>query len=121
LRGLKDDEVEANPEFWLTFVYPKEKVYLSITGVDLARAEMWDGPASSAVAAFEFVQSAAHRRETQSRGESQSHRRDELAPACNQAFCFCFQPILACGKAPGSRKTRSSYPNRADGQLAEQG
>ena len=32
LRGLKDDEVEANPEFCLTFVYPKEKVYLSITG-----------------------------------------------------------------------------------------
>ena len=50
--GFKDDEVEANP---LTFVYPKEKVYLSITGVDLARAEMWDGPASSAVAAFEFA------------------------------------------------------------------
>jgi general stress protein 26 len=75
----------------LTFVYPKEKVYLSITGnasvsrdseqakalwnekqlvwwpgglndpnlrvmrVELGRAEMWDGPASSAVAAFEFA------------------------------------------------------------------
>jgi len=91
VRGLKDDEVEANPEVCLTFVYPKEKVYLSITGeafvsrdperakalwnqeqqawwpggpndpnvrvmrVDLTRAEMWDGPASSAVAAFEFA------------------------------------------------------------------
>jgi general stress protein 26 len=91
VRGLKDDEVEANPDVCLTFVYAKEKVYLSITGeafvsrdvarakalwnqeqqawwpggpedpnvrvmrVDLARAEMWDGPASSAVAAFEFA------------------------------------------------------------------
>jgi general stress protein 26 len=90
-RGLKDDEVEASPEVCLTFVYPKEKVYLSITGqafvsrdperakalwnpeqqawwpggpedpnvlvmrVELERAEMWDGPASSAVAAFEFA------------------------------------------------------------------
>jgi general stress protein 26 len=32
VRGLKDDEVEANPEVCLTFVYSKEKVYLSITG-----------------------------------------------------------------------------------------
>jgi len=91
VRGLKDDEVEANPESCLTFVYPKEKVYLSITGkasvsrdperakvlwneeqlvwwpggpedpnllvmkVEPERAEMWDGPASSAVAAFEFA------------------------------------------------------------------
>jgi general stress protein 26 len=91
VRGLKDDEVEANPEVCLTFVYSKEKVYLSITGeafvsrdperakalwnqqqqawwpggpedpnvlvmrVELTRAEMWDGPASSAVAAFEFT------------------------------------------------------------------
>jgi general stress protein 26 len=91
VRGLKDDEVEANPEICLTFVYPKEKVYLSITGkasvtrdperakvlwneeqlvwwpggpedpnllvmkVEPERAEMWDGPASSAVAAFEFA------------------------------------------------------------------
>jgi general stress protein 26 len=91
VRGLKDDEIEANPEVCLTFVYPKEKVYLSITGeasvnrdperakalwneeqqawwpggpedpnvlvmrVELKRAGMWDGPASSAVAAFEFT------------------------------------------------------------------
>jgi general stress protein 26 len=91
VRGLKDDEIEANPEVCLTFVYPKEKVYLSITGeasvnrdperakalwneeqqawwpggpedpnvlvmrVELKRAEMWDGPASSAVATFEFT------------------------------------------------------------------
>jgi general stress protein 26 len=32
VRGLKDDEVEADPNVCLTFVYPKEKVYLSITG-----------------------------------------------------------------------------------------
>ena len=31
-RGLKDDEVEAHPEVCLTFLYPKEKVYLSVTG-----------------------------------------------------------------------------------------
>jgi general stress protein 26 len=91
VRGLKDDEVEANPDVCLTFVYPKEKVHLSITGkasvgrdperaqalwneeqevwwpggpddpnllvmkVEPERAEMWDGPASSAVAAFEFA------------------------------------------------------------------
>jgi general stress protein 26 len=91
VRGLKDDEVEANPEICLAFVYPKEKVYLSITGkasvsrdperakslwneeqqvwwpggpedpnllvmkVKPERAEMWDGPASSAAAAFEFA------------------------------------------------------------------
>ena len=90
-RGLKDDEVQAHPEVCLTFVYPKEKAYLSLTGralvssdvcqakelwneeqqawwpggpedenvlvmrVELDRAEMWDGPASSAVAAFEFA------------------------------------------------------------------
>jgi general stress protein 26 len=31
-RGLKDDEIDAIPEVCLVFVYPKEKVYLSITG-----------------------------------------------------------------------------------------
>jgi len=90
VRGLKDDEVNANREVCLTFVYPEEKAYLSITGEALVvrdterarvlwnkeqqawwdgpddpnllvvrvqpeRAEMWDGPASSAVAAFEFA------------------------------------------------------------------
>lgn len=90
-RGLKDDEVQVHDDVCLTFVYPKEKVYLSVTGrafvkrdpqrakelwneeqqawwpggsndpnvlvirVELDRAEMWDGPASSAVAAFEFA------------------------------------------------------------------
>jgi general stress protein 26 len=91
VRGLKDDEIEADCNICLTFVYPKDKVYLSITGdafvsrdpararmlwneeqqiwwpggpedpnllvvkVEPKRAEMWDGPASSAVAAFEFA------------------------------------------------------------------
>jgi general stress protein 26 len=91
VRALKDDEIEANPNVCLTFVYAKEKVYLSITGkafvsrdperakalwneeqqvwwpggpedpnllvmrIEPERAEMWDGPASSAVAAFEFA------------------------------------------------------------------
>jgi general stress protein 26 len=32
VRGLKDDEIEDNPNVCLTFVYPKERVYLSITG-----------------------------------------------------------------------------------------
>jgi general stress protein 26 len=90
IRGLKDDEIDANPQVGLCFIYPKEKVYLSITGeasigidreraaelwneeqklwwsgpddpnlrvvrFEPHRAEMWDGPASSAVAAFKFV------------------------------------------------------------------
>lgn len=94
VRGLKDDEVKADPEVCLTFVYPDEKVYLSITGeasvgrdperarslwsekqrawwsgpddpnlrvmrFEPGRAEMWDGPASSAVAAFEFAKARA--------------------------------------------------------------
>jgi general stress protein 26 len=89
-RGLKDDEIDANPQVCLVFTYLKEKVYLSITGeafvahdpdraqalwnekqriwwsgpddpnlrvvrVEPEEAEMWDGPASSAVAAFEFA------------------------------------------------------------------
>ena len=90
-RGLKDDEIEADAKVCLTFVYPEDKVYLSITGqafvgrdperaealwneeqqvwwpggpedpnllvmrVEPERAEMWDGPASSAVAAYEFA------------------------------------------------------------------
>jgi general stress protein 26 len=91
VRGLKDDEVCADPNVCLTFLCAEEKVYLSVTGkasaerdpeqakklwsdeqqvwwpggpedpnllvmkVKLERAEMWDGPASSAVAAFEFA------------------------------------------------------------------
>jgi general stress protein 26 len=31
-RGLKDDEINATPAVCLTFVYEKEKVYLSLTG-----------------------------------------------------------------------------------------
>src|SRR6185437_4259979 len=31
-RGLKDDEINAMPGVCLTFVYHKEKVYLSLTG-----------------------------------------------------------------------------------------
>jgi general stress protein 26 len=89
-RGLKDDEIDAIPEVCLIFVYPKEKVYLSITGeafvahdpdraralwnerqkvwwsgpddpdirvvrVEPEQAEMWDGPANSAMAALEFA------------------------------------------------------------------
>jgi general stress protein 26 len=89
-RGLKDDEIDATPAVCLTFLYEKEKVYLSLTGeafvandpgraralwnekqklwwsgpddpnlrvvrVEPEKAEMWDGPASAAVAAFEFA------------------------------------------------------------------
>jgi general stress protein 26 len=90
-RGLKDNEVLAHHEVCLTFLYAKEKVYLSVTGrgfvssdfsrakelwneeqqawwpagpgdpnvlvmrVELDLAEMWDGPASSTVAAFELA------------------------------------------------------------------
>lgn len=91
IRGLKDDEIESDPNVCLAFIYAKEKVYLSVSGeavittdtekaralwnehqqvwwpagpedpnvrvvrVEPHRAEMWDGPASSAVAAFEFA------------------------------------------------------------------
>jgi general stress protein 26 len=94
-RAAKDDEIEAFPEICLTFVYPKEKVYLSISGqasvgrdterarslwneqqqvwwpggpsdpnvlviqFSPKRAEIWDGPASSAVAACEFSKARA--------------------------------------------------------------
>jgi len=95
VRGLKDDEIERQPEICLTFVDPAEKVYLSLSGeavvtrdierakslwtekervwwpggpedpnlrvirVAPSRAEMWDGPASSAVAAHEFARAWA--------------------------------------------------------------
>ena len=94
-RAAKDDEIEAFPEICLTFVYPKQKIYLSISGQASAsrdtkrarslwnekqqvwwpggpndpnvlvirfnpkRAEIWDGPASSAVAACEFAKARA--------------------------------------------------------------
>jgi general stress protein 26 len=90
-RGLKDDEIEVHSDVCLVFFYPKEKVYLSISGrafvrkdasqakrlwneeqqvwwpggpndpnllvirLEPALAEMWDGPASSAVATYEFA------------------------------------------------------------------
>lgn len=95
VRGLKDDEIEREPEICLTFIDPAEKVYLSLSGeavvtrdiqrakslwtekervwwpggpedpnlrvirVEPRRAEMWDGPASSAVAAHEFAKARA--------------------------------------------------------------
>jgi general stress protein 26 len=94
-RAAKDDEIKAFPEICLTFIYPKEKVYLSMSGrasveQDTARArtlwdeeqqawwpggpsdpnvlvicfkpekaEIWDGPASSAVASYEFAKARA--------------------------------------------------------------
>jgi general stress protein 26 len=89
-RGLREDEIEVDPEVYLTFVYPSESVYLALTGeafviddvdyarrlwdrqqdgwlsgpedpnlmlirVELWRAEMWEGPANSAVADFQFA------------------------------------------------------------------
>jgi general stress protein 26 len=94
-RAAKDDEIEAFPHICLTFIYAKEKVYLSVTGhASVARdtnrarslwneeqqvwwpggpsdpnvlviefkperAEIWDGPASSAVASYEFAKARA--------------------------------------------------------------
>jgi len=89
-RGLREHQIEVSPEVYLTFVYPKENVYLALTGeafvindadcaerlwsrqqdgwlsgpddpnlmiirVELWRAEMWDGPANSAIADFQFA------------------------------------------------------------------
>ncbi len=39
-------------------------------------AELWEGPASTAVAAFEFRQGADHRGKAQPRREPQGHRED---------------------------------------------
>ncbi|MBV9346410.1 MAG: pyridoxamine 5'-phosphate oxidase family protein [Pseudolabrys sp.] len=91
VRGLKDDEIEADPAVCFVVVDEGEKAYLSITGraqmlqdaaiaariwkatddmwwpqrehdtnvrviqLEPERAELWDGPKSSAVAAFEFA------------------------------------------------------------------
>jgi general stress protein 26 len=108
-RGAKDDEIEDHPAICLTFVYPKEKVYLAISGsasiardterarqlwneeqqvwwpggpsdpdvlvvrFEPERAEIWDGPASSAVASFEFA-----RRERQVRNQSSARTEKAL-------------------------------------------
>ena len=80
-RASKDDEIKAYPTICLTFIDPKEKVYLSISGnasmsrdTESAkrlwnseqvisfrpeRAEIWDGPASSALAGYEFAKARA--------------------------------------------------------------
>ena len=91
VRAAKDDEIAAQPGVCLTFIDPKEKVYLSLSGrAEVTRdtaqateiwaktddawwpggpddpnvrvirfeprlAEYWDGPASGAVAVFEFA------------------------------------------------------------------
>ena len=39
-RGLKDDEVAFHPDVCLTFLYPEEKVYLSLTGRACVRADV---------------------------------------------------------------------------------
>ena len=91
VRGLKDDEVEADPNVCFTVINTDENAYLSITGratvkrdsitaakiwkktddvwwpdgprddnvrvltIEPIKAELWDGPASTLVAAFEFA------------------------------------------------------------------
>jgi len=91
VRGLKDDEIAADPAVGFVVIDDRDKAYLSITGrasilTDAARAakiwkksddmwwpgrendpnvrvlrldphtaELWDGPKSSAAAAFEFL------------------------------------------------------------------
>jgi hypothetical protein len=40
LRAAKDDEIEAFPEICLTFVYPKQKVYVDV--VDIADVAVID-------------------------------------------------------------------------------
>jgi general stress protein 26 len=94
-RAAKDDEIKAFSEICLTFIYPKEKVYLSMSGrasverdtnrastlwnqeqqawwpggpsdpnvlvicFKPEKAEIWDGPASSTVACYEFAKARA--------------------------------------------------------------
>ena len=43
-RGLKDDEIEADAKVCLTFVYPEDKVYLSITGKAFVGRDHERGP-----------------------------------------------------------------------------
>jgi general stress protein 26 len=93
VRGLKDDEIEADPHVCFTLTNAHDKAYLSITAraevltdallaakywkktddvwwpggpddehvrvlkLDPLRAELWDGPASSLIAAYEFARS----------------------------------------------------------------
>jgi general stress protein 26 len=91
VRGLKDDEIEREPDIGLVVISAADKAYLSITGratvgrdpamakkiwhktddlwwpdgpddpnvrvivIAPSRAELWDGPSSSMVAAFEIA------------------------------------------------------------------
>jgi general stress protein 26 len=91
VRGLKDDEINADPRVCFSLVNSDENAYLSITGraavkrdsitaakiwkktddvwwpdgprdanvrvltIEPIKAELWDGPASTLVAAFEFA------------------------------------------------------------------
>jgi general stress protein 26 len=74
-RSSKEHEIEAEHDVALVFIDTKEKTYLSLTARAQVRpdhakaaeiwesadsvwwmtAELWDGPASAAVAAFEFA------------------------------------------------------------------
>jgi general stress protein 26 len=91
VRGLKDDEIEADARVGFTVIDGDDKAYLSITGraavtrdsitaakiwkktddvwwpdgprdrnvrvlsIEPIKAELWDGPASTLIAAFEFA------------------------------------------------------------------
>jgi general stress protein 26 len=91
VRGLKDDEIAADPDVGFTVINPDDNAYLSITGrasvlrdaiaaariwkktddvwwpdgpqdpnvrvlrIEPVKAELWDGPASSLVAVYEFA------------------------------------------------------------------
>jgi general stress protein 26 len=95
VRGLKDDEIEADGHVCFTMINADDKAYLSLTAsaevlrdpllaarfwkktddvwwpggpedkhvrvlkLEPVRAELWDGPASSLVAAFEFAKARA--------------------------------------------------------------
>lgn len=95
VRGLKDDEIEADPHVGFTLINAHDKAYLSLTAsasvlrdpllaakywkstddvwwpdgpedrhvrvlrLEPVRAELWDGPASGLVGAFEFAKARA--------------------------------------------------------------
>ena len=83
-------------------------------------AELWDGPASKAVAIYEFAKASAHRRGTQSRRELQSDGADVVSlrhaepPARSSAVrSWSASSSSAPIKANAARSRRTSSASRS--------